>query len=266
VSSICCVQMSRGANLSKRPATKEGDNLKRVLWLSLLTMLVLAVGTLSATPMNCATTPPVTVATVTNNYTTPPTGSPTITCGPLVFSNFQAVSADSGTSLGLQFDYVSPATWDPSTGTVSLSFNPNFSVPMSPGVEDIHLFFDVTDTAGSSIIGVDGTIGGTNAHYTEYACAGAGGYNPPTSGPCGGNTPLASFTIFSYPATNNQPVITIPANTSIGVFKDIQAAGPGALTSFGQTFEVSTTIPEPATFAMLGGGLLLLAFARRKKA
>jgi hypothetical protein len=178
-----------------------------------------------------------------------------------MFSNFQAVSADSGTSLGLQFDFVSPATYDPATGTVLMSFNPNFSVPASPGIEDIHLFFDVTAAAGWSIVGVDGSIGGTNSHYTELVCNGAGSYLG--TGACGSPT-LTSFTIFS----GNAPtaVMGISPVSSVGIFKDIQSLGPGALTSFGQTFEVSGPgTPEPATFGMLGGGLLLLALARRRK-
>jgi hypothetical protein len=238
---------------------KEGDNLKRVLWLSLLTMLVLAVGTLSATPVACATAPVVQVATVSNTYMTPPTGSPVIDCGPLVFSNFQAVNAG-GAAVGLAFDYVSPATWDAATGTVLVSFNPFFNVPAAPGVEDIHLFFDVTANAGSMITGVDGSIGGSNSSYNEIVCSGAGGYNG--SGGCT-TTQLATFTIGSgEPPTAIMPVA---ASQSVGIYKDILTLGPGHLTGFGQTYEVTGTTPEPATFAMLGGGLVLLAFARRRK-
>jgi hypothetical protein len=222
-------------------------------------MLVLAVGTLSATPVACTTAPPVTLATVSNNYMAPPTGSPVVDCGPLEFSNFQAVN-QGGAAVGLAFNYVSPSTWDSATGTVSIAFNPFFNVAASPNVEDIHLFFDVTANAGWSIVGVDGSISGTNSSYSEYACAGAGGYAG--IGGCTTAT-LASFSITSGdPATAIMP---ITASQSLGIYKDILTLGPGHLTGFGQTYEVTGTTPEPATFAMLGGGLVLLAFARRRK-
>jgi hypothetical protein len=176
-----------------------------------------------------------------------------------VFSNFQAVSADSGLSLGLPFDYVSPSTWDASTGTVSVTFNPNFSVPVSGDIEDIHLFFDVTATSGN-IIGVDGSIGGTNSHFTEYVCAGAGGYSG--GGGCSTAT-LATFTVFSG---QNQGVISITPSGSIGIYKDVQTLGPGALTGFNQTFEVvSSTVPEPGTLAMLGSAVIGIACLARRK-
>jgi hypothetical protein len=254
---VClCFLLSRGG--IGRPPQRRETILKKILCFSLLTLLVL-VGNLSATPVACTTTPPVTVATVSDTYMTPPTGSPTIDCGPLVFSNFQAVNAG-GAAVGTAFNFVSPGTWDAATGIVLLSFNPNFSVASAPGMEDIHLFFDVTAAAGFNIIGVDGSIGGTNSHYTEYVCAGAGGYSG--SGLCSSAT-LASFSVFSPGGV--QAPLTFAPQGSVGIFKDIQTAGPGALTSFGQSFEVSG-VPEPATLAMFGGGLLLFALARRKRA
>jgi hypothetical protein len=218
-------------------------------------MLVLVLGTLSASPMNCTPTPPVTVATVTNLFMPPPTASPTITCGPVEFNNFQAVSADTGISLGLPIIVASPSTWDPTTGTVSLMFNPNLSV--QSGLADIHLYFDATATSGK-ITGVDGSITGNNSHFSESVCS--VGYS--SSGTC---TPtLAMFTIFSG---QNQGVIPITPSTSIGVFKDIQTMSPGALTSFVQTFEVtsSNVIPEPGTLALFGTAVIALAGLVRRR-
>lgn len=230
--------------------------MKKTFELTLI-MLVLALGTLSASPMNCTPTPPLTLATVTNLFTPPPTGSPTMSCGPLVFSNFQAVSADTGLSMGLPFIDVSPSTWDPTTGTISVTFNPNFSVLMAGGVQDVHLYFDVTDTSGD-IVGVDAGIGGTNSHLTESVCSRV--YT--RSAGCS-TTPLANFTIFS---SQNQGVTSITPSTSIGVFKDIQTLGPGALTSFGQTFEVNpNVVPEPGTLAMFGSAVIGLAVLVRRK-
>ena len=225
--------------------------MKKTFGLTLI-MLVLALGTLSASPMNCTPAPPLTLATVTNLFIPPPTGSPTMICGPLAFSNFQAVSADNGLSMGLPFIDVSPSTWDPTTGTVSLTLNPNFSV--QSGIQDIHLYFDVTATS-ADITGVDGSIGGTNSHFTESVCS--GGYS--SSGGC--SSPLTMFTIFSG---HNQPVTPITPSTSIGVFKDIQTLSPGALTSFGQTFEVNV-IPEPGTLAMFGSAVIGFAVLVRRK-
>jgi hypothetical protein len=228
--------------------------MKKTIELTLI-LLVVALGTLSASPINCTPPQPMTVATVSNTFMLPPVGSPTMTCGPLQFSDFQAIAASPGTPTGLDIVAVSPSTFDPATGTVSVSFNPNFTM-MGSGIEDIHLYFNVTATSGKQIFGVDGNIGGTNSHFTESICGGA------YSGAGGCSSTLAMFTLFSG---QSQGVIPITPSTSIGVFKDIQTIGPGALTSFGQTFETSV-IPEPGTLAMFGSAIIgLSAVVRRKR-
>jgi hypothetical protein len=63
---------------------------------------------------------------------------------------------------------------------------------------------------------------------------------------------------------SQQGVTLITPSTTIGVFKDIHILSPGALTSFGQTFEVNA-IPEPGTLAMFGSAVIGLAVLVRKK-
>ncbi len=239
--------------------------------LFLLSTLMFALS-MSAAPLACAPSgnPAVTLAVVGGA----PTGA-TITCGNIVFSSF--VATDFGNAAGDNFTYSqgtlgsSSGTWyDPTTGIVNLAFNPNFSNGLSP--QDIHLTFNVSASGGWMLTGVDGTIGGTGAHYTETVCNGLGN----AGSPClNGATQLAQFSVFS--SNLGGPTSYGPSSfngaatpTSISVFKDIGAitvAGQTAsLTAMSQSFEFTTpSVPEPATFIMLGSGLLSFAFARGRK-
>lgn len=234
-------------------------------------MLVLAVG-MSAAPVACTPSgnPAVTLAVVGGA----PTGA-TITCGNVVFSNF--VATDFGNASGDAFTYgqgtlgANDGTWyDPTTGIINLAFNPNFSNNMSP--QDIHLTFNATASGNWVLFGVDGTIGGQGAHYTETVCNGVNN----AGSPCTNNaTQLAQFSVYSSNLggpTSYGPVAFAgnATATSISVFKDIGAITVGdqrpTLTAMSQSFEFRISgVPEPATFAMLGGGLLVLAIARRRK-
>jgi len=240
--------------------------------LFLFSTLMFAVS-MSAAPVACTPSgnPAVTLAVVGGAAT-----GATITCGNIVFSNF--VATDFGNAAGDSFTYSlgtlgsSTGTWyDSTTGVVNVAFNPNFSNGQSP--QDIHLTFNVSASGGWMLTGVDGTIGGTGAHYTETVCNGLGN----AGSPClNGATQLAQFTVFSSNLggpTSYGPVSFAGGATasSISVFKDIGAITisnqTAELTSMSQSFEFTTpaSVPEPATFVMLSSGLLSFAFGRRRK-
>ncbi len=249
--------------------------MKRLNWISILLPLVVFSIALSAAPVSCSDNPNTGfLATVAAPGTMPAISSSTVTCGPVTFSLFRAQDASGGTTTGLTVNE-SGSTYDPSTGTAVLGFNPGFVA--STTFQDIHLMFNVTSS--QPISAADLRTGGSGSIITERLCT---GQNDFASGICmGGSTQLGVLTA----ASGQINTITLTAGaggpatttTSLWAFKDIgKSAGatgsgncsptcPTELTSVGESFTVSA-VPEPATFAMLGGGLLLFALARRKRA
>lgn len=246
--------------LGRQAGTFGGRQLRKLLWFSILLSLVL--GTVYAAPVSCLPSTPGTVTTVVGSL--PGSSLLTITCGAVTFSNFQAIDASGGTTMGLPVNYLpglSNSYYDPATGFYQLSFNPNFT--SSAGIQDIHFFFDVTSTV--PIRSVDMSVGGSlgAGSINENVCNGGTVNMNLGSGVCtNGAAQLANLTVpFSSSGSVN---FFAPPGTSVqfGVWKNVGKQS-GELTSFTQSF--TTVVPEPATYGMLGGALVLLAAIRRMR-
>jgi hypothetical protein len=230
--------------------------LRKVL-LAISVTLIGLVGTASAASLctPTVTTLTTTQATYTGGLLFPGTssgGGGPIVCGAVTFSNFQVFDAAPSTSTGSPFVLLS-GTYDGATTT--LSFNPNLN--NASVNQDIHVLFSVSST--SPIIGAGLMNGGsTNSGINERFCSGS---VDPFSGVCSGGTQLGAL---SAPGGVSASSTVAPAATSFTVYKDVGHPATGELTGFTQTF-TTQGVPEPATFAMLGGGLVLFALARRKK-
>jgi hypothetical protein len=213
--------------------------------------------TASAASMPCtpqSTTLTMTAAVYSGGLSFPgSTSGASVVCGDITFSNFQVFDAAPSTSTGSPFVLLS-GTYDGSSAT--LAFNPNLN--NASVNQDVHLLFNVVSTSPLITIGL-ANGGSTSSAITERLCSGS---IDPFSGVCSGGTQLASLTAAGGVTTT--AVLTVPS-TSFNVYKDIGHPAGGEMTGFSQTFTAQTGVPEPATFAMLGGGLLVLALARRKK-
>ena len=195
------------------------------------------------------------------NYTNPPSPSilvsslVTVTCGPVVFSNFQIINSTDPNPILLNSAVMSG-------GVIDLNFNPNFSLPTG-GNQDFVLLYQATVSQGV-VVSIDGSIGGSGGTMTENLCSVA------FSGTSCGGTLLAQVTVHS--GTSPQPVINnllIPTGGSLYILKDVgincpsQPNGPGcAVSVFGQSWHI---VPEPTSMVLFGMGLVGLAAWGRKR-
>lgn len=221
-------------------------------WLSLFIALVIALGTANATPMYC--TPPTTTTLATVGG--PPTGA-SLNCGGVVFGNFTITDAGNSPSAFLVYvvdtvNILNGSRYDPATGGITLAFNPNLNNNLV--AQDVHITFNVSSAL--PIISVGGSAGITGIQ--EIVCSGLNSVG--MSGNClAGSTQLGAI---AFPPTAT--AILGANNGQVSIWKDAAHAAGTALSGFTETYNVA--VPEPATFALFGGGLLLFALARRKRA
>jgi hypothetical protein len=179
------------------------------------------------------------------------------TCGGLSFSNFSEVDAGGSSTPTPWTGYFNLVTAGAGGGVVNLGFNPNLT-PTTTATSDLWFFFTVS---GAGLDQVDLSVNGVGASVSETICSAAFTAN----GTCTG-TVLTS--LGNTGATNKLSGTFGPVST-IYIFKDIKVGGvgtdPGHLTSIGQSFHATTTVPEPATLSMMGLGLLGLGLIGRRR-
>lgn len=203
---------------------------------------------------------------------TPPVGGSitglTFTCAGLTFSNFDQQNAGGPAGFpNITFagaNYVVDATGI----TVNVQFSPNISTTTALGLRDAHFFFTVS---GAPITMVDLGIQGFGATVGEFVCSQQYTVNAVCPG-----TNLASTSVKTLPG-GSLTSISAPfaPDASIGIYKDIlvdpaaTTDGQASLTTLTQSFHFpgagDVATPEPATFALIGGGLALLGLARRRQ-
>ena len=174
------------------------------------------------------------------------------TCGGLTFTDFTVLNGDGG-ALPQVFLLQGTVAAD---GTVTLSFDPQLGP--SGNTTDIDLFFDVS----GGVDQVDLTVNGTNASVTETVCSVAMNetQGDQSFGFCSAEDLLASLH-----EDSNQSGVSgqFPTTSPVYIFKDINIGQDGGLSSFNQSFH--SPIPEPASMALFGSGLLGLAGIVRRK-
>lgn len=230
----------------------------------LLLLAVLSISVASAAQIPCSVTPnapPVFVA----DPPVPAGSSPVVvTCNAfgtnVIFDQFDVNPATPGAPS--QFT-LQNAFFDDVAATVYLQFNPSLS-----NGQDSYLYFRVRTANGAAILnGVDMTVSGTNAAITEVVCTEAINPNFNVCNPGGVNAQPNSQTLANYAvASGGFGQVSFAPQSQIYIYKNVLTSNPpptSELSSFTQSFHI---VPEPATFALLGGGLLAFALYRRRRA
>jgi hypothetical protein len=180
--------------------------------------------------------------------------SPDFTCGGLTFSNF-SVTDPTGGAIGVVD--INGASYNPSTGVVSLSLNPNLQAS-----EDEQFYYTVTGGVKDLLL----AVGGDDATVSEEACM----TSIPTSGPGANLCPKSLLgSVSDYSDDPAAPVFSSPftITSPIYIYKDIETGSgtpPGAsqLSDLDQSF-LTGAVPEPTTLILFGGGLLAIGLIKR---
>ncbi len=200
-------------------------------FLFLTAVVLLGVATVSASTM------------CTGSTGTDVIGTPGFSCdslGGLTFSGFSAVNAGN-----VPTPSVFLVSVQDTSGGIMLNFNPG----LLTGNQDIWFYFQVT---GSPVLGVDLTNGATGVtSIAERVCSGP--IQP-------GNVCAEGQEVATLSAASGQSaqVWFESPQASLYIFKDIGTESDGHMSSFSQSFDT----PEPVTFGLIGGGLLLLGLLR----
>ena len=226
-------------------------------------ILICAIAALAASSASAASLPSCSLfagATLTNLL------SESCVVGDKLFSNFGSTSATSITNM-VTFEPLAPITNDPgvefsglaAAAGQSVLFNVSYSVEVLPK----NPFLIQTGEISMPTISFNGS-GGSISGLQQYCEGGAG--DAETCLGDGGSL-FSAMVASSLPSNVYSSGVTIPKTIGLDVSTDLTLFGGSAGTSLGRLDErfAQVSAPEPATFLLLGSGLLALSQIVRRK-
>jgi len=197
------------------------------------------------------------ICLATSAYAVPITPSPTIVSGNMTFNNFTSCNVVGGVSLTCaQIDvsaHTSVSPPDPTNGDFGIRIQAAFNAGTT--TEDVIFQYDGHITGGvfhDASMYFNGTaVSSVTEHIFNLA-----------------NGDLIGHLAVSNPGSSTASIVLTENATDIRMVKDIgldfSSPGPTVLSIVDQQFS-QTRVPEPASLALLGVGLLALGIGRHRR-
>ena len=191
-------------------------------------------------------------------------GMPVANCsaGGLSFSNFQI------TGFGVANPRVFLGSIEAGTNSLTLAFNPMLGLPGN--ARGLWIRYSVASDRGPAITGAGVANGGNPGSGRAASSAAEWICKDDDAGPGGCGSFAATLAYLQASGGEKDSATWSAAARAVSVFQELEGPERGSMTGFTHSFKTNddmptaSDIPEPMTFTLIGGGLVMLGILRRR--